>query len=149
LWAHEVHGHLLPRLRSKAEGTPFRIGTKGCSQDEEGRALLLEERAGALSTQRRVEVAVRFQLGRAAQIGPEEACRCAKELLARGVSSSDVARNLTRALRGGGLGREQIYLPAYLRVTSAFAENPGWERFMERGRISVDGARALESRTRR
>ena len=45
---HEVHGHVLPRVRAGRFGLGIlSVGTRRGSDDEEGRALLLERRAGA------------------------------------------------------------------------------------------------------
>lgn len=143
VWVHEVHAHLLPRLASKNEGPPFRIGTQGWSEDEEGRAVLLEDRIGALKAHRKRDLGVRFVLAQASREGWESAERVAKELLLAGTPAPLVAWNLARVLRGGGLAREIVYLPGYLRVRHFLRERPEAERLMERGRISVEGARLL------
>ena len=48
-----------------------------------------------------------------------------------------------RIHRGGGLGRELAYLPAFLRVSDALRAAPWLEDLMKRGRISIEGARVL------
>jgi hypothetical protein len=48
-----------------------------------------------------------------------------------------------RVHRGGGLGREIVYLPARFRVRAAFETDASLELMFERGRVSVDAARIL------
>ena len=52
-------------------------------------------------------------------------------------------RVAARAHRGGGLGREVVYLPAFLRVKEALAEEPGLWGALGSGRVSVEAARVL------
>jgi hypothetical protein len=61
-----------------------------------------------------------------------------------GAALEESAEIALRAHRGGGLAREIVYLPAYLEVKEALARDPGLERFLERGRISLDAARKLQ-----
>ena len=147
LWVHEVLGHWLPRQRARSMPPPFAAGTKGASEDEEGRALLLEERYGALGARRKLDLALRHQLARAilsASTG-DALEQLVLSLLERAVPIELLARALCRNLRGGGLGREVIYLPAYLRVKRAFAEAPYCESLLAAGRISVEGALRLHA----
>jgi hypothetical protein len=145
IFVHEVEGHLLPRLFSMRQPPPFRIGTAGCSEDEEGRAILLEERAGLLSPVRRLTLAVRYLVGTASRSGGPELESVLFRLQSRGVPAPLLADVVLRSLRGGGWGREMIYLPAFLRVREALAARPDWDDWMARGRISVRGARALST----
>src|SRR5262249_6655339 len=57
---HEVSGHVMPRVRA-AGLVPFifRIGTARGTDDQEGYALVLEERAGLLGARRRRILAAR------------------------------------------------------------------------------------------
>jgi hypothetical protein len=48
-------------------------------------------------------------------------------------------------MRGGGLAREIAYLPAYLEVRAAFAENPWLEVYFQRGKVSLEAARILSA----
>lgn len=143
IFVHEVEGHLLPRLRSRSGPPPFRIGTSGSATDEEGRAILLEERCGALLAGRRVELGVRFFIGVAAQQSEEMLVEEVRRLLGLGIPPGVLASTLTRAMRGGGLGREKIYIPSYQRVRDALLREPRLEAWMERGRISIRSAREL------
>lgn len=140
IFVHEIEGHLLPRLRAESLPAPYRIGTEGCLEDEEGRAILLEERAGTLGPERSRALAVRHQVAVSVLEGAEEATA---ERLARRVSAELLSECLCRALRGGGLCRERVYLPGYVRVKRALEEAPEIETLMSVGRISVFGAREL------
>ena len=147
IFVHEVGAHLGPRLRAEREGPPFRIGTAGSAQDEEGRAVLLEERNGLLDVARRRELAARCVAAEAALAGAD-ASEILRRLAALGLQDELARRLALRAVRGGGttgggLGREVVYLAGYLRVARALGEAPELESWMTRGRISIVGARAL------
>jgi hypothetical protein len=148
---HEVDGHLLPRLAAKNEARPlFVVGARGAGEDEEGRALLLEERAGCLRAdsaagRRRLrELALRHLLSVEARAGAdfEELMGSALSL---GATVGDAVRLCERISRGGGLAREVAYLPAMLRVGQAFAVKPELEGWFRRGRVSLSAARMLEA----
>lgn len=125
---HEIHGHVLPRTRSQnCVPALLHIGSAWANEDEEGRALMLEKQAGLLHSKRKRSLAARH------------IAACMNE---KGVSYVDVATHLyrthefslhdslaiaSRVFRGGfrqgrdvfsGLAREQIYLPALLRIQS-------------------------------
>jgi hypothetical protein len=142
LFVHEVEGHLLPRWRARVCGPPFRIGTAGCNADEEGRALLLEKRTSTLDSTRRRVLAVRHRLARTVRAEGDIA-ECCADLLSIGIEAETLAIALCRILRGGGLAREIVYVPSYLRVAKAFEEYPEDERWLKQGRISVESARKL------
>jgi len=57
---HEVEGHVRPRVSGQLLGGVFVAGSAGASEDEEGRAILLEERAGLLDAERRRELSRRY-----------------------------------------------------------------------------------------
>jgi hypothetical protein len=138
---HELLGHALPRLR--ARHAPFRIfraGTRGAADHEEGRALLIETRSGLLDAGRRRELALRHRAALAVRdrAAPSETAALLVELGAERAFAEDITR---RAHRGGGLGREIVYLPAYFEVRRALAEEPGLERWLERGRLDLGAAR--------
>ncbi|MFP6683440.1 MAG: tyrosine/phenylalanine carboxypeptidase domain-containing protein, partial [Polyangiaceae bacterium] len=57
---HEIEGHVLPRIRAaQAALGIFRSGTRYGSDDQEGRALCIEDKAGFLLATRRAELARR------------------------------------------------------------------------------------------
>lgn len=147
---HEIEGHLAPRAVALREPCwLFRVGSAGAGEDEEGRALLLEERGGFLDpatpagASRRRELALRHQVAHATRAGASfvDLMRLS---LGFGESLERSYRLCERALRGGGLGRELTYLPAYGRVRRALAERPSLEAWMRRGRISIAAARVFE-----
>ena len=140
---HEVHGHVLPRQRARREALGlFRVGSAGGCDDEEGRALLMELRAGLMGAHRRAELGRRH-------LAAVSVCQGATfvetvELLLALPAPLDTALHIAaRVHRGGGLAREIVYLPALSRVQSNLAEEPDLERWMERGRIGIDAARVL------
>jgi hypothetical protein len=133
---HEVSGHLLPRLAAKVRTDILRCGCAGANDDEEGRALLIERRLGLMDPWRRAELGARHL-----------ACT----YLRRGATFRDAVRGLAglgaplevalhsvlRASRGGGLGREIIYLPAMQRLGRAFESRPELEQWFRCGRASL------------
>ena len=148
---HEVIGHALPRTRALAMHPLFSIGTARGADEQEGVALLVEERAGALGDARRRELGARHW---------------AVERMCDGASFGDVARALTRdhgwplsrALhvtervfrgtsgRGPGLGRERVYIGALLRVREHLAERPFDEAVLTSGQVAlgaIDRMRAI------
>lgn len=151
---HELEGHLLPRLRAKSEPCGLlRVAARGAGEDEEGRALLLEKRAGCWDEAtvggraRRRELALRHL---AAQVvrGGGELSDVMQLLLDRGLPVPAAVRLSERVLRGGGLSREVAYLPALERVSRAFAGDPALEQWFVRGRVSLDAARVLEAQSK-
>jgi hypothetical protein len=141
---HEIEGHALPRLRARSEGLGlFLVGTAQGSDDEEGRALLLEARAECLGDARRRELGWRHLAAIGARGGQDfvETVRC---LLERGASLERALEIGCRVFRGGGLAREVVYLTAYCRVGSALGERRELESWLERGRIGIAAAHVLE-----
>jgi hypothetical protein len=140
---HEIYAHALPRARAAQETIGlFAVGTAGAADDEEGRALLIEERHGLLDDARRRELAVRHLAARAVRASADFV-ETVRQLGERGVPTREAVFVAARAYRGGGLARELVYLPALFRVRAAFADDPGLEAWCERGRVSVLAARAL------
>jgi len=142
---HELLAHALPRARARhAPWALLAVGTRGAGEHEEGRALVIEERSGLLDGERRRSLALRHvsALGVRAGAEPTETLRKLVEL---GASVEQAAELTLRAHRGGGLGRELVYLPSYFAVRSALAGEPGLERWLERGRLDLGTARRLAS----
>jgi hypothetical protein len=140
---HELLGHALPRARAAyADWALFRAGTRRSQDDEEGRALLCEERGGWLDTERRRELAFRHlaALGVRGGAEPRDSVR---RLVEVGAPLSRAVEIAVRVHRGGGLAREIVYLPSYFAVRRAFATEPGLERWFERGRLGLEAARAF------
>ena len=141
--AHELYGHALPRHRARAEAVGlFRAGTAGGSDDEEGRALLIEWRGGFLDHRRRVELGWRHLAGLSVRDGADFV-QTVDLLLDAGAPVDEAVGVAARAHRGGGLAREVVYLPALARVASALQEQPVLEQWLKRGRIGVAAAAAM------
>lgn len=139
---HEIFAHALPRVRSRAHGGIFALGSAGAADDEEGRAICLEERAGYLDANRRLALARRHLAALSARNGASfvEAVRM---LEAQG-TPLDAAIDLgCRVFRGGGLAREIVYLTGYVRVKRAFERRPELEPMLAAGRLGVRAAERL------
>jgi hypothetical protein len=148
---HEIRAHLLPRRQALRANGLLRCGCAGAGTEEEGRAVLIEARSRSLDATRKRELALRHR-----------ACSLSR----RGASFVDVVRHLVdhrssvrlavttclRCFRGApvgmdapGLGREIVYLPAFLELSGAFEVEPRRELWFERGRCSLAYARFLDS----
>ena len=148
---HEIEGHARPRARASSCALGlFAFGSARGADDQEGRALVLEEQRGFLDVPRKRQLAARHR---------------AVDLMRDGATFVDAARALIRdydlapsaavlaaerAFRGGdgehaGLGREHVYLTSFLAVGAWLKEHPDDERVLSRGRIALaalDGVRA-------
>lgn len=144
---HEIDGHVLPRLASTRHRLGiFAIGTARGSDNQEGRALAMERAAGFLNRGRRRELALRHLAARSVEQGADFSTTA--DLLAdRGAPPPDALRITARVHRGGGLGREAVYLPALLRVEAALAADRALDQVLAAGRVSVDAAPALREWT--
>ncbi|MFO0548841.1 MAG: DUF1704 domain-containing protein [Polyangiaceae bacterium] len=144
---HEVEGHVLPSVRARME--PVGLGRAGSARGadtQEGLALLFEERHGFLRGRRRVELAARHLASRGVHEG-RDFIELVRELVATGVSVALAVRSTARAFRGGGLGREATYLPAFItveRVLAASSRADALEAALARGRLSLEAVRVLE-----
>ena len=149
---HEIDGHVMPRVRALAEPLAlFRFGTARGTCDQEGYALLHEERAGFLGDERLRELSAR-RLAVHLACGGADYEEAARALISRyGFSFEDAARVAERAFRGGdgsasGLVRDLPYLGSWLRLRDAF-EDPLEGRHLEdlisRGQVSLGAAKVL------
>lgn len=142
---HEIEGHVRPRVLAQREELGlFRVGSARSSEDEEGRALLLERGAGVLRGARRRELARRHLAARHVRAGLPFV-DSVRELLGLGQDIYSAVNAACRAERGGGLGREYVYLVSLARVARAFEREPELERYFEHGRVSVEAARACRA----
>jgi hypothetical protein len=140
---HEIEGHALPSVRSSSEELGlFALGSAGGSDDQEGRALWLEERSGTFDDRRRALLGRRHAAARALRRGATwvETVELLLELGSELAAAIDLA---SRIHRGGGLGREIVYLPALARVRAASEAEPWLMGWLERGRISLAAARTV------
>jgi hypothetical protein len=150
---HEIEGHARPRARSQRSSLALlRGGTARGVDHQEGRALLLEERAGFLGPRRKRQLAARHR---------------AVEAMVEGASFTDVALDLVnahdleaseavvvaeRVFRGSdgrrpGLGRERVYLESFVRVRDHLATRPEDEDVLAAGQVAVDAIAALRAFT--
>lgn len=140
---HEVEGHALPRWRARtARLSIFACGTARGSDEQEGRALVLEQEAGWLDGRRKQELALRHLAAGTVQQGASFVETM--DRLGRHPAELDHRlRIAARVHRGGGLGRERVYLPAYLRVQAAWQHQPEIDQVLAAGRVAVREAAAL------
>ncbi len=140
---HELDGHVAPRHRADSMSLGiFRVGTAFGGDDQEGRALVCEDRGGFLTRPRRTELGRRHVASRMVE-AQASFVDVARQLMDVGAAPADAARIAARAVRGGGLAREVAYLPAYLRVKHALASSPRDEQLLAAGRIAVDALAVL------
>ncbi len=153
LVVHEVDGHALPRHRAAHDGHALlRVGTAESGTDEEGRALLLEKRAGVFDAERRFELGLRHLGVLAIRDGAEwpDLVDLFVEHGSSLESAIDIAARVSRGMPkgqravGGGLGRELTYLRGLSRVEAAFARRPWLETWFQQGRVSVRAAELIE-----
>jgi hypothetical protein len=107
---HEVEGHVRPWW-ARRQGVQGAEGPENEGPDaEEGRALRIEKDAGHLDRRRRKELGLRHV---AAMLAHDEQRfdAIADRLEQLGATPVAAVRIAARALRGGGLGRERVYLP--------------------------------------
>lgn len=148
---HEVYGHALPRARAAQQPLRlFAVGTAAGVDEQEGYALLLEERAGYLVGRRARELAARHDAVVNMRAGADFG-ECVRRLRDEHRLPIDSAlRTAERAYRGGdgksaGLGRECVYLASFLRVREYLAREPDDERILGSGQVSVAAAPVLRA----
>lgn len=141
---HELFGHVVPRVSARSAPLGLlRVGSAGAADDEEGRALALERRAGLLGRERQVELGRRHLAALCTAEGAdwvETVC----VLVQRGSPPDCAMQIANRVHRGGGLARELAYLPALARVERAFEREPELEAWLAAGRLSLHAARVLQ-----
>jgi hypothetical protein len=146
---HEIEGHALPRARAaRSPLALFAIGTARGIDDQEGRAIAIEEAAGFLDSARKYELGCRHLAARAALEGADFA-DVVSLLRKRHATVADAVRIAARVGRGGqgagGLAREIVYLLARCKLTRLAAAHDGRqiEEVMRGGRIAADVALEL------
>jgi hypothetical protein len=140
---HETLGHALPRARArKSSFGLLAVGSAKSSETEEGRALLVEERARLLDEDRKRELGLRHIAALSVRRGASFR-DTSDELIELGTSLELALDLAARVHRGGGLAREIVYLPSYLSVKYDLANEPALERWLERGRLSIHAARVV------
>jgi hypothetical protein len=140
---HEILGHALPRVRARMQQLGlFRVGSARGTDDEEGRALCLEQQLDLMDQGRRIELGRRHLAALAVAEGAS-ATECVRLLSGCGATPVEAAATYTRVARGGGLCRELVYLPAWLRLARASALDSELMSWLSHGRVSLAVARSL------
>jgi len=146
---HEIEGHARPRARAlHASSALFGAGTARGIDDQEGRALLLEDRAGLLGLSRRRQLAARHRAVEGMLDGGPFAEIASDLVDTHGLDAADAVVVAERAFRGSdgrrpGLGRERVYLESLVRVRAHLTSHPEDERLLESGQVAVDAIEAL------
>jgi hypothetical protein len=146
---HEIEGHARPRAQSVLATAPhFRIGTARGVDDQEGRAVLLEERAGLLGARRRRQLAARHRAVEAMLGGATFADVASTLTGTHGLDAAEAILIAERAFRGGngerpGLGRERVYLESLVRVRRHLTAHPLDDEVLASGQVAVDAIEAL------
>jgi len=152
---HEVEGHALPRVRSRAAHCALlRGGTARGIDDQEGYALFLEERAGMLTGRRKRQLAARHRAVEAMRAGALFGDVAAMLVEQYDLGVDDAVIVAERAYRGSdgarpGLGRERVYIESFLRVRTHLGLRPHDEAILASGQVAVeaiDGLRAWMNR---
>jgi hypothetical protein len=147
--AHEIEGHALPRTRSlEAHSVLFRAGTARGVDHQEGRALLIEERAGLLGRRRRRHLAARHRAVEAMLDGASFPDVARTLVDAHGIEPSEAVVVAERAFRGGdgqcpGLGRERVYLESFIQVRAHLEASPDDEQVLASGQVALAAIEAL------
>lgn len=146
LAVHEVLGHLVSAANAMRQPThALLLGTARSFEDQEGVSVFLEERAGLLGPSRLRTLAARFLAAESVFDGASYGETA--QLLHRrhGLSADESLTIAGRVHRGGGLAREGVYLPAYLRVRTAVVEDSLSLIALQRGRVSLGALPELEA----
>ena len=138
---HEVQGHVMPRVRARRSNPIFELGTARGTDEQEGLAVLYEERAGFLDDARRVDLARRHLATRAMRDGADFV-EVTRALATMGASCRDAIMIATRVFRGSngrfpGLGRESVYITSFSRVRAHLAKHPADEVILASGQIAI------------
>jgi hypothetical protein len=146
---HEIDGHARPRARAMgAKIALFRAGTGRGIDDQEGRALLLEQRAGLLTARRRRQLGARHKAVEGMLDGGTFSDVAFSLVRTHGLDPEEAVVVSERAFRGGdgvgpGLGRERVYIESFVRVGEHLAAHPEDEDVLAEGQIAVDAASTL------
>ncbi len=140
---HEIEAHAIPRTRAATMKLGiFQIGTARGIDDQEGFALVLEDRHGYLGPRRKRELAARHLAVEAMDAGASFHDAASALVKEHGLDAREAVTVCERAFRGGdgttpGLGRERIYLEAYLRVKEHLAAKAIDEVVLTSGQVSL------------
>ncbi|MFO0675636.1 MAG: DUF1704 domain-containing protein [Polyangiaceae bacterium] len=150
---HEILGHVEPRVRAATRGDPLLVlGTARGTDDQEGYALVLEERHGHLGTRRRRELGARHMAATWMREGADFV-EVVRRLLGCALTVDAATSIAARVFRGSsgrtpGAGREIVYLDAYVRVRERLAASPDSEDLLASGQVAEDVLEDVERATR-
>jgi hypothetical protein len=142
-------GHVMPRVRARAIGLGLlEAGTARGADDQEGVALLWEERAGELDAGRRHALGLRHEAVNAMDSGASfgDVVRWLVEERGEGVREAVLLGE--RVFRGsdgdgGGLGRERVYLESFVRVRAWLEGHPDDEVILGSGQVALEDVAVL------
>jgi hypothetical protein len=146
---HEIEGHAAPRARASTRGPAIlRVGTARGADEQEGFALGIEEKNGFLRGRRRRELAARYLTVDAMRAGATFIDAVRVLMFEHGMTAEAAVLIAERAYRGSdgtfaGLGRERVYLEAFLRVRAHLEAHPEDERVIRAGQVATAAAPAL------
>ncbi len=148
---HEIEGHVAPRARAATRGPAIlRVGTARGSDEQEGFALCIEEKNGFLRGRRRRELAARYLTVDAMRAGATFVDAVRALMLDHHMTAEAAVLVAERAYRGSdgtfaGLGRERVYLEAFLRVRAHLEAHPADERVIRAGQVATAAVPALRA----
>ncbi len=146
---HEIEGHALPRARARQAALAlFQVGTARGVDDQEGFALVLEQRHGHLGARRRRVLSARHRTVQAMLAGATFADAARALVRDHGLCAAEAVLIAERAFRGGdgvspGLGRERVYLESFVRVRAHLVAHPGDEGVLAAGQVALEAVEAL------
>ena len=150
---HEVEGHARPRVTARRQTARiFALGSARGTDDQEGRALVLEERHHHLTGARRHGLARRHLACIAMRAGADFVTVVRALTRDHGATAREAIVIGERVFRGSdgtfpGLGRERSYLECYLDARDAFAGNPDLEPIVAAGQVSFAAAAVLRDQS--
>lgn len=147
---HEIFGHALPRARSTHQVPIFSIGTARGADDQEGLALLAEERAGLLDDARRRELAARHWAAERMGAGASFGDLVLPLVFDYGLSKDAALGIAERAFRGSdgqgaGIGRERVYIGAWFKLRAHLARRPFDEEVLASGQVALSAVGSLSA----
>ena len=142
---HEIEAHVMPRLAARRSDLGLLAVGTAHAEEEEGRALALEQRTRGFDALRRAELGRRHLAAVAVRNGATWV-ETVDLVLETGADLDQAAMIASRCHRGGGLAREVIYLTALARYQDASGAGVPLERWMRRGRIGIAAATELHAR---
>jgi len=144
LAAHEVLGHVCAAANGRRQSLRIlHLGTASSFEDQEGLALVLEERSGLLDRARLRMLAGRVVATSAFHQGAHfvEAVRHLHR--ERGFTPDESVSLAERTYRGGGVARDAAYLRGWLRVRRAIADGDASVDALRAGRVGLGTLDAL------